>query len=363
MQGKSGSRHISQRIKLFVKFNFRLFILKDKIVKQTFDKQQKRLPMLRENISILQHMSFSNADQNQPCPPSSILDALMRVIVPIFLFLFFLTWNSWAAGDEEQKNAVTFSGISGWYQFASEQNLTDHLFYGINIGYAIRDKDFMRSMDIELSGLTVETEKSPDGRRTDVNVFSLEALFPLLPEKKSIPYLTIGAGVLLVDHDAGEEENLALSYGFGFKKVLSEDFFLRLEARHHFIGDHDHVNNFQYSAGLTYLFGQPKKEKPKPLPDADGDGVPDERDACPETPKDFDIDKRGCPIDPPDTDSDGVPDYRDECGQTPAGSKVDSAGCPFDEDGDGIFDHHDKCPGTPEDLKVNPQGCVDLRSD
>ena len=58
--------------------------------------------------------------------------------------------------------------------------------------------------------------------------------------------------------------------------------------------------------------------------DADGDGVPDRKDRCPNTPRGVLVDADGCPR---DSDGDGVPDYKDNCPGTPAGAKVDSNGC------------------------------------
>jgi len=58
--------------------------------------------------------------------------------------------------------------------------------------------------------------------------------------------------------------------------------------------------------------------------DADGDGVPDSKDACPNTPQGAAVDNKGCPL---DSDGDGVPDYKDNCPGTPAGTKVDPKGC------------------------------------
>jgi len=58
-----------------------------------------------------------------------------------------------------------------------------------------------------------------------------------------------------------------------------------------------------------------------------------------------------------DSDNDGVPDDRDKCPDTPPGVEVDADGCPLDTDGDGVYDYLDKCPGTPAGAKVNPMGC------
>lgn len=88
--------------------------------------------------------------------------------------------------------------------------------------------------------------------------------------------------------------------------------------------------------------------------DADGDGVCNDQDKCPDTPEDVKVDEVGCPI---DSDGDGVPDYLDECPNTPKGVKVTTAGCPLDTDGDGVHDYLDKCPGTPLGAKVDDRGC------
>ncbi|MHB0775589.1 OmpA family protein [Halomonas sp. WWR20] len=88
--------------------------------------------------------------------------------------------------------------------------------------------------------------------------------------------------------------------------------------------------------------------------DTDGDGVPDDRDQCPNTPAGVAVDAVGCPL---DTDSDGVPDYQDQCPGTPAGVEVDAKGCPLDSDGDGVPDYQDQCPDTPAGTEVNALGC------
>jgi OOP family OmpA-OmpF porin len=66
--------------------------------------------------------------------------------------------------------------------------------------------------------------------------------------------------------------------------------------------------------------------KPAPVAvlDSDGDGVPDNKDKCPNTPKGVKVDVFGCPL---DSDRDGVPDYLDQCPNTPLGATVDARGC------------------------------------
>lgn len=88
--------------------------------------------------------------------------------------------------------------------------------------------------------------------------------------------------------------------------------------------------------------------------DSDGDGVFDDADRCPDTPKGVAVDANGCPF---DTDGDGVYNYLDKCPNTPKGVQVDANGCPFDSDGDGVYDYLDKCPNTQKGLKVSASGC------
>jgi len=88
--------------------------------------------------------------------------------------------------------------------------------------------------------------------------------------------------------------------------------------------------------------------------DSDGDGVTDDLDQCPGTPKGAVVDTKGCPL---DTDGDGVYDGLDQCPGTPKGAKVDAKGCPVDTDGDGVYDYRDQCPGTPKGARVDERGC------
>jgi outer membrane protein OmpA-like peptidoglycan-associated protein len=107
------------------------------------------------------------------------------------------------------------------------------------------------------------------------------------------------------------------------------------------------VTNYQALAGISLLFLGGSK-------DADGDGVPDNLDKCPDTPMGWMVDARGCPL---DSDNDGVPDGADRCANTPTGATVDNKGCPVDSDNDGVPDGIDTCPNTPAGATVDNKGC------
>ncbi len=98
--------------------------------------------------------------------------------------------------------------------------------------------------------------------------------------------------------------------------------------------------------------------KPPPEdPDRDHDGIPNDRDKCPDEPEDKDgfQDADGCPD--PDNDNDGLADKIDKCPNEPEDKDgfQDEDGCPDpDNDGDGILDKDDKCPNEKGDP---PDGC------
>ena len=147
--------------------------------------------------------------------------------------------------------------------------------------------------------------------------------------------------------------------------------------------------NFNYSLGVSFPLGKPKKVKAKvaPVPvdmDTDGDGIPDSKDKCPtvagvakydgcpipDTDGDgINDDQDSCPLMPglakyhgcpvPDTDHDGINDEEDSCPTVPGIARYH--GCPIpDSDGDGINDEEDKCPHEPG--TVENHGCPDVQA-
>jgi outer membrane protein OmpA-like peptidoglycan-associated protein len=136
------------------------------------------------------------------------------------------------------------------------------------------------------------------------------------------------------------------------------------------------LNDFRVAAaagpGFSKAYGSPDVRvlgtlewapayHPPPPPDEDGDGIPDDQDACPHQagPASPDPRKNGCPA--LDQDGDGITDSVDACPTVP-GVKTDNPktnGCPPDQDGDGIPDDKDACPTVPgvktDDPKTN--GC------
>ncbi len=95
--------------------------------------------------------------------------------------------------------------------------------------------------------------------------------------------------------------------------------------------------------------------------DNDEDGIADASDGCPDEAEDRDgyADEDGCPD--PDNDGDGIVDGSDACPDEPEDidGYRDDDGCPDpDNDNDGVEDARDRCPDTPEGVKVDADGCA-----
>jgi len=109
---------------------------------------------------------------------------------------------------------------------------------------------------------------------------------------------------------------------------------------------------FRVFAALSYIHEPaqalaPPPLEPDPVSDADGDGVPDASDRCPNEAEDGQgvHAADGCPD--PDADRDGLSDAHDRCPNEPEDREgyQDDDGCPdHDNDGDGVNDAADSCP-------------------
>lgn len=141
------------------------------------------------------------------------------------------------------------------------------------------------------------------------------------------PYIKVGGGYTAYESRFDDKEGgfKALAGG-GINFWFTDHLGVNLQTGYHHGFQKNGTDYFQHSAGIVIKFG---------AKDTDKDGIPDNKDACPEVAglKEF----NGCP----DTDGDGIADKDDACPEV-AGPKQFN-GCP-DTDGDGIADKDDKCP-------------------
>ena len=96
------------------------------------------------------------------------------------------------------------------------------------------------------------------------------------------------------------------------------------------------------------------------LADADGDGVPDINDGCPNDAAKIGPGTCGCGVSDVDTDGDGAADCHDACLNDAAKIAPGVCGCgvsDMDTDGDGASDCHDGCPDDPAKTAPGVCGC------
>lgn len=277
----------------------------------------------------------------------------MRPISLLTTLVCAVIWSAAATaegGPEERQFFISLLG--GYYEEASDLELRrGDATVGGTLGAAFNDRWSVEAMffnfepDVEVGGLR------GDG---DMDYWSVNFLGKIgRPEADWQPYFTFGGGRATFEYDglrADRDDNL-FNVGLGFFSNLTERLVFRADVRGVYHHDADSFSPMA-TTGISLMLGG--RSQPTAPADSDGDGVPDNADACPGTPAGTAVDARGCPR---DSDGDGVADGDDQCPRTPAGVSVDERGCPLDSDGDGVADHRDDCPGTPAGARVDDRGC------
>lgn len=272
------------------------------------------------------------------------------LLTSVFASSLFVT----ASFAEVRPETWSITPFVGGYTFDGSQRLETKPVYGLRAGYEMSKRWGVEGVfDYVATKLT-------SGGNAEAYGYRLDGLYHFMPESRLVPFLAAGIGGTSISKPDKDETSPSLNYGGGVKYSVSENWDLRGDVRHILVFDKiDKVfSNLEYTVGLTYLFGAkkaaPAEAAPPPAVDSDNDGVPDNLDKCPDTPRGVAVDKDGCPL---DTDGDGVYDYLDKCPDTPKGVAVDKNGCPLDTDGDGVYDYLDKCPDTPKGVAVDKDGC------
>src|SRR5664279_5809620 len=99
------------------------------------------------------------------------------------------------------------------------------------------------------------------------------------------PFVFAGLGWTQLKPGAGEKRSTnTIEFGAGEQLWMTDDIGLRLEARDvsfkplQSVGGQSHSHNIVPGVGITFALGAIPR-------DTDGDGVPDKKDKCPNTPR------------------------------------------------------------------------------
>lgn len=221
------------------------------------------------------------------------------------------------AADETGKWYLTPK--AGYLWTDNDRKVDDDNFYGLGIG-----KHISPEWSLEVNGVTGHYDATNvPGSRLNIRAFSLDALRVFARAERVSPFLSIGAGYIKDGPEpVGRSEGSPLAQvGAGLLIDLAENaagsfvFQLRPEvkARWDFIDTRDNNNFLDYSAGIGFQFAwgagrapeaaapaaepppPPTPPPPPPPADSDGDGVLDNADQCPGTPRGVAVDAVGCP--------------------------------------------------------------------
>lgn len=254
-------------------------------------------------------------------------------------------------GDEENFQG---GGFSAEPRLAIGYGVSDFFDAAINVGYLIRDEGQFQNIEAKSHltlGAALDFGFGPDR--------GLRKTFHFIPEVfAEIPF-NVDEGVSTDDFD---EETPVELIG-GFKIFPTEDFMIEAGAGMGLVEGYG-TPDYRIFLGVGF------SPAPDRILDADGDGILDEDDQCPNDPEDFDNfeDEDGCPDN--DNDGDGILDIDDACPNVAEDfdGDEDEDGCPEedgDADGDGILDGDDECPNDPEDFDAfeDVDGCPDNDND
>lgn len=201
-------------------------------------------------------------------------------------------------------------------------NIADWGGFGARAGYFVANN---LALEADMS-FTSTDGVITEGLRQDVQVMPFHARLNWHRPYGERTHLMVGAGYVHTEY--GDDANASgdgAGLLLGFRYQTLEKLSFRFEATADWYSDtdftakEDHVD-YGVQFGFSGLFGGGPG-------DGDKDGVTDDLDRCPETPRGEAVDANGCPL-PKDSDGDGVIDDNDKCPGTPAGTKVDKNGCP-----------------------------------
>ena len=231
----------------------------------------------------------------------------------------------------EIQDSIYLNPFVGYQLFDDKRDLNETGTFGIGVEYR-----FLPNWAVEAVYSRADANRKYVSGHSEFEEIRVDGTYYFAgPEAAWNPYLSMGAG----HADFGLGDNIGyktagtdhdetrVNLGGGVRYNISDRVSLRGDLRE-FHGIDESTFDTMVSLGLSVAFHRTAAEPqpaPKPAPkDTDGDGVPDNKDQCPNTPTGAQVDSRGCEL---DSDNDGVVNSKDRCPNTAVGTEVDETGC------------------------------------
>lgn len=159
--------------------------------------------------------------------------------------------------------------------------------------------DFTNKLSGEINVFDMNLDGAPDN---DVRHVRADLLYSFDYKIDQVtPFVAGGVG----HNHFSQNDETAFDVAAGIKYQFSDKVEWRTAIRKYW-GMDERFHDYALETGLVFRFGSkpaPAVATPTPAPapvaaplDSDGDGVPDSRDACPDTPRTHRVDSRGCSI-------------------------------------------------------------------
>ncbi|MBI5675186.1 MAG: OmpA family protein [Nitrospirae bacterium] len=223
---------------------------------------------------------------------------MKKMFIAVVATFFVLLVSLGNVMAESKAGFFTLTPYLGGYSFSHEEGMKNGSAVGLGFGYNYTDR-----LGVEAVFNYVDFKTKSTNHNADAKLLRFDGLYDLMPKDKLAPYLAAGLGFIDVSSDNKEDGfSVLFDFGAGLKYSINDKLQLRGDVRN--IYEIDGSDNHQiYTVGITYLFGKKepvrpvveKKAPPAPA-DSDGDGVYDDKDKCPNTPKGIKVDSVGCPI-------------------------------------------------------------------
>ena len=167
----------------------------------------------------------------------------------------------------ERAGAFSLSPFVGGYTFDGVQHQETAPVYGLRLGY-----DLTKNWGVEAVGDYLATEGTLSKESINALSYRLDILYNFMPDGPLVPYLAVGGGGITGGHGSGFKAGGRNTFGtanagLGIKYFVTDSIALRGDARQLFIFPEAHnsvMYNWEYTAGLTFLFGGKTEAAPAP---------------------------------------------------------------------------------------------------
>lgn len=197
-----------------------------------------------------------------------------------------------------------------YMDFDDGTNLKDEAGFSLGLGY-----DFTDRLSVEIAGFSLGAE-GPGGTDVDFDQWRIDSLYDLDVKIWDLDTFIVGGfGKNIVENKAQNRDDTdgVWNFGAGVEYKFTDNISWRTAVRTFYATNRDKEDrDLGVDSSLVIRFGgnrapavaartpapasTPAPAAAPAAPDADGDGVPDSRDACPDTPRNYAVDDRGCPI-------------------------------------------------------------------